>query len=157
MGASGLMSLNEFHAALLLGLKARRRPPRASSGGGSSGSSRGLRRCAPLARPARAVVNAEFTFDPELDRLDGERETAPVGRTRHLDCDFSGLLRAGAAVRDAEAARGRGDAFAHFGARCDGLALPARPGTDAALPRARAKIGVVARLVQRLDVPLGAH
>src|ERR1700722_13094402 len=142
-------------AAFLLGLKARRRPARTRGGGsGGSGGSRGMGRFAPLARPGRTVVDAELAFAPQLDRLDVEREAPPVGRTRHLDCDFGGLRRAGAAVRNAEAARGRGDAFAHVGARCDGLALPARPGTDAALPRASAKIGVAARLVQRLDVPL---
>ena len=102
-------------------------------------------------------MDAELAFDPELDRLDVEPEASPVGRTGDLDGDVGGLLCPGATVGDAEAVRGLGDARAQLGARSDRLALPARPGADAALPGACAKIGVVLGLIQRLDVSLRAH
>ena len=72
-------------------------------------------------------------------------------------CDMLRLLGAGPVVRNTEAVRRCGHGRAENGPRLDGLALPARPGAEAALPGAGAEIGVVLGIGERLHAPLGTH
>ena len=78
-------------------------------------------------------------------------------RPGHFDVNMLRLRGAGPVVRNTEAVRRCGHGRAENGPRLDGLALPARPGAEAALPGAGAEIGVVLGIGERLHVPFGAH
>src|SRR6185312_5616711 len=91
--------------------------------------------------PASPVVDAGFAFDPQLQFLDPQLVSAPMRRTGNGDLRI--VLRA-AVVRGRSA-----EAFGHHQqglpqvlARSHGLALRASPGSQAALPGSRGKVGV---------------
>ena len=118
---------------------------------------RGIRFIRQGSRPARAVVDAELAFHPQLHGVGNQAISAPVGRPRYIHGDMVGFGAARAFIGNPQSARRRGHVAFERLARFHGPALFAGPGAETALPGTRTKIGVVLGIRKQIDAPLDTH
>jgi len=97
------------------------------------------------ARPARAIVDSKFSFDPKLDGIGIQTQPAPVRRPWNFRSDIFRFGGTRAGVGYSKSPCLLGDRGCQRRARRNGLALMTCPCAHAALPRSGFEIGVVIR------------